>query len=103
MSKASTDKLGDFLSQVTPEQIANALAKQREGDPRPLGALLVELGYATPSEIEFALMRQKARRGRLDHADGVRLLDEAEQSTKRAASCMDELTQAAEELLGRAK
>jgi len=103
MSKATADKLGDFLSQVTPTQIADALARQRAGDARPLGMLLIELGYATPSEIEFALIRQRARRGRLDHADGVRLLDEAEQSTKRAASCMDELTQAAEELVGKAK
>jgi hypothetical protein len=104
MSKtAVADKLGDFLSQVTPAQVADALAKQRAGDSRPLGMLLVELGYATPSEVELALMRQRARRGHLGHVDGVRLLDEAEQSARRTATCMDELTLAAEELVGKAK
>jgi hypothetical protein len=104
MRKAgAADKLGDFLAQVTPAQIADALARQQAGDARPLGMLLIELGYATPTEIEFALMRQRARRGHLDHADGVRLLEEAEESTKRAASSMEELTQAAEELMGKTK
>lgn len=64
MSKtAVADKLGDLLIQVTQAQVADALAKQRAGDARPFGMLLVELGYATPSEVELALMRQRARRG----------------------------------------
>lgn len=105
-SATARDTLGDLLlvmGSVTQEQILEALAKQRGGDARPLGALLVELGYATSQDVECALMRQRARRGHMSHADGVRLLEEAEQSTKRAAGSMEELAQVVEELVSKAK
>jgi hypothetical protein len=102
MKQAKTDdRVGDLLEvmgAVTREQLADAVAKQKEGDPRPLGALLIELGYATSHDVELALMRQQARRGRLKHDEGMRVLDEAHESTKRAAGCFDELASAANEL-----
>jgi hypothetical protein len=99
--KADADRIGDVLlamGAITPEHLAEAAAKQRGGDSRPLGVLLVELGHATANDVEIAVMRQSARRGQLTHVEGLRLLDEAQQSTRRAAGCLDELTRAAEEL-----
>jgi len=92
------DRVGDLLEDigaVTAEQLAIAVERQRSGDPRPLGRLLVELGFATANDVELALMRQQARRGRLTHDEGMRVLDEAHQSTQRAGSCFDELASAA--------
>jgi hypothetical protein len=102
MKQAQTDdRVGDLLEgtgAVTREQLADAAAKQRAGDARPLGVLLVELGYATSHDVELALMRQQARRGRLKHDEGMRMLDEAHESTQRAGNCFDELACAAAEL-----
>lgn len=95
------DRVGDLLEgmgAVTREPLADAVAKQKASDARPLGVLLVELGYATPHDIELALMRQQARRGRLKHDDGMRVLDEAHESTQRAGSCLGELASAVNEL-----
>jgi hypothetical protein len=92
------DRVGDLLENigaVTSQQLAIAVERQRSGDPRPLGLLLVELGFATANDVELALMRQQARRGRLSHDQGMRVLDEAHESTRRAGSSFDELASAA--------
>lgn len=95
------DRVGDLLEDmgsVTPEQLSIAVALQRRGDRRPLGELLVALGFVSAHDVELALMRQQARRGRLAHAVGMRVLDEAQESAQRAAGCFDELALAAAEL-----
>ena len=97
----SDDRVGDLLEvmgAVTHEQLTDAVEKQRTGDQRPLGVLLVELGYVTTHDVELALMRQRARRGHLSHDDGIRALDEAHRSTQRASSSLEELASAAMEL-----
>ena len=99
--KRFDDRVGDLLEVmgvVTCDQLADAVGKQQAGDPRPLGVLLVELGYATPRDVELALMRQQARRGHFKHDDGMRMLDEAHESTQRAGSCFDDLASAAADL-----
>lgn len=98
-------RLGDVLLRmgtITQAQLTTAVDKQRSGDPRPLGVLLLELGYVEPRDVQLALLRQQALRGQLSHDDGMRLLDEAQEETKRAANSLSELTTAAEEL-GRKK
>ncbi len=105
-AKAAEDRVGDVLlvmGAITPEQLAEAVQRQTAGDPRPLGVLLIELGHACSKDVELALLRQQALRGQLKHADGLRLLEEAHESTRRAASCLAELTVAAEELGAKAK
>ena len=95
------DRVGDLLEvmgAVTREHLADAVARQKAGDPRPLGALLIALGYVNPRDVELALMRQQARRGHLKHDEGIRVLDEAHESTKRVAESFDELASAASEL-----
>lgn len=97
----SDDRVGDLLEvmgAITREQLADAVGKQKAGDARPLGVLLIELGYATSHDVELALMRQQARRGHFKHDDGMRVLDEAHESTQRAGNCFDELASAANEL-----
>lgn len=105
-ARAPDDRVGDVLlvmGAITQEQLADAVGKQAGGDNRPLGVLLIELGYVCSKDVELALLRQQALRGQLKHADGLRLLDEAHESTRRAASCLAELTVAAEELGAKAK
>jgi len=100
------DRIGDLLlaaDVVTREQLGDAVAKQRAGDARPLGEILVVLGHATAEAIESALLRQRARRGELEPAEGLRLLDRAGVCTRRAADCIDELTTAATELGSKAR
>ncbi len=95
------DRVGDLLEDmgaVTHEQLSIAVAQQRRGDGRPLGELLVALGFVSAMDVQVALMRQQARRGRLAHADGLRVLDEAQESTQRVGGCFDELALAAAEL-----
>ena len=95
------DRVGDLLEDVgavTHEQLSIAVSQQRGGDGRPLGELLVALGFVSMADVELALMRQRARRGHLAHADGIRVLDEAHESTQRAGGCFDELAVAAAEL-----
>jgi len=91
------------LGLATAEQLDEALRCQASGDPRPMGVILVDLGHLTAGQVEHALMVQKARRGALDHTEGVRMLDQAAQCTRKAASCIDELAVAAEELAVKAK
>lgn len=94
-------RLGDVLLRmgtITEEQLADAVDKQRLGDPRPLGVLLTELGYADARDVHLALLRQQALRGKLSHHDGLRLLEEAREETERAGASLSELTAAAEEL-----
>ena len=94
----ANDRVGDLLEDmgaITHEQLTIAVGMQRTGDPRQLGRLLVELGFVTAHDVELALMRQQARRGSLPHAQGLRVLDEAHESTRRAGSSFDELTSAA--------
>lgn len=102
MRPARTDdaRLGDVLLRmgtITPMQLTEAVDKQRNGDPRPLGVLLLELGYAEPRDIQLALLRQQALRGKLSHHDGLRLLEEAREETERAGASLSELAAAAEE------
>lgn len=91
------------LGLVVKEQLEQALALQAKDDRRPLGIILVELGHVTTQQVEHALMVQRARRGDLEQADSLRLLDHAVHCTKRAASCIDDLTNAAQELTVKAK
>ncbi len=52
---------------INREQLAEALKIQRkEGKSKPLGEVLVELGYASPDEVERALAKQKTGGGRLE-------------------------------------
>lgn len=102
-----THRVGDLLlasGTITCEQLAEAVARQGDGgDARPLGEVLVALGYATAEDVELALLRQRARRGQMDPADGLRLLERAEESTRRAGICIDDLALAAAELGRNAK
>jgi hypothetical protein len=95
------DRVGDILEDlgaVTEEQLEAAVELQQAGDGRPLGELLVALGFVSAVDVELALIRQQARRGSLTHQDGIRCLDEAHKSAKRAGSYFDELAAAATEL-----
>lgn len=97
-------RLGDVLLRmgtITNEQLADAVARQRAGDARALGLLLLELGYSEPRDIELALLRQQALRGHLTCEDGLRLLEEAREGTQRVGNSLSELTTAAEELGGK--
>jgi hypothetical protein len=94
-------RLGDVLMRmgtITQAQLTEAVDRQSTGDPRPLGVLLIELGYADARDVQLALLRQQALRGRLPHEDGMRLLDEACEQTQRTGDSIAELTAAAEEL-----
>lgn len=94
-------RLGDVLLRmgtITQTQLTDAVEKQRSGDPRPLGVLLMELGYADARDVQLALLRQQALRGQLSHDDGMRLLEEAQEETKKASTSLSELALAAEEL-----
>lgn len=104
MSTDAESRLGDVLLRmgtITNEQLADAMNRQRAGDSRPLGELLVELGYAESRDIELALLRQQALRGHLTCEDGLRLLEEAREGTERVGSSLSELASAAEELGGK--
>jgi len=91
------------LGLVTREQIDEAMTLQAKGDRRALGIILVQLGHVTTQQVEHALMVQRARRGDLEQADSLRLLDQAVQCTKQAAACIEDLTCAAQELTVKAK
>lgn len=97
-------RLGDVLLRmgtITNEQLADAVARQRAGDARALGVLLLELGYAELRHVELALLRQQALRGHLTCEDGLRLLEEAREETQRVGNSFSELVAAAEELGGK--
>ncbi|HKN72775.1 MAG TPA: chemotaxis protein CheW [Terriglobales bacterium] len=58
--------IGDILMQqagVTPEEVRLAAEKQKEGDPRHMGEILVEQGVARPADVVEALHLQQAARG----------------------------------------
>jgi two-component system, chemotaxis family, sensor kinase CheA len=58
--------IGDILMEragVTPEEILLATEKQKAGDPRRLGEILVEHGAAKASDVVDALRVQQAARG----------------------------------------
>ncbi len=63
-------RLGEELVQqgkVNREQLVEALKVQRkEGKSKPLGEVLVELGYVSGDEVERALAKQKTGGGRLE-------------------------------------
>lgn len=99
--RADDARLGDVLLRmgtISQTQLTEAVERQRSGDPRPLGVLLMELGYAQSRDVELALLRQQALRGHLTHEEGMRLLDEACEGTQRVGSSMSDLAAAAEEL-----
>jgi hypothetical protein len=102
MSKREAEsRLGDVLLRmgtITNEQLADAVARQRAGDARALGVLLLDLGYAEARHIELALLRQQALRGHFSCEDGLRLLEEAREGTERVGSSLSDLAAAAEEL-----
>ena len=104
--KVNGSRIGDVLLDagvITREQLQEALLAQAGGDHRPLGVILMALGYASAADVDFALMRKRAREGVLDHEEGLRLLDQAAEHTQQAMSCMEELTLAAHELAVKAK
>ena len=99
--KVTPHNLGEVLmglKHITREQLDLALQMQRMGDRRPLGVLLVEMGYVRPADIDFALVRQKARRGNIRETNGDLLIEKAVEKTKGTTECMDELIAAAEEM-----
>lgn len=105
MNKRDTEsRIGDVLLRmgtISNEQLADAVARQRAGDARTLGVLLLELGYAEARHVELALLRQQALRGHLTCEDGLRLLEEAREGTERVGNSLAELTTAAEKLGGK--
>jgi two-component system, chemotaxis family, sensor kinase CheA len=68
--------IGDILMQragVTPAEMLLATEKQREGDPRRLGEILVEQGAAQASDVVDALRVQQAARGQSATDSTIRL------------------------------
>ena len=68
--------IGDLLMQragVTPAEILLAAEKQKEGDPRHLGEILVEQGAARPDDIVDALRVQQAAPGQSASDRTIRL------------------------------
>jgi two-component system, chemotaxis family, sensor kinase CheA len=58
--------IGDILMQragVTPAALLLAAEKQKEGDPRRIGEILVEQGAARPADVVDALRIQQSSRG----------------------------------------
>lgn len=91
------------LGLVAQEKIDEALRLQTAGDARPLGVILVGLGHVAAHELERALMVQKARRGEIEPAEGVGLIDRAVECTRKATSGIEDLTLAAKELATKAR
>jgi hypothetical protein len=97
-------RLGDVLLKmgaITEAQLGEVLERQRAGDARPLGLLVLELGFAEPRDVQLAVLRQQALRGHFTCEDGLRLLEEAREGTQRVGRSLSELTSAAQELGGR--
>jgi two-component system chemotaxis sensor kinase CheA len=70
--------IGDILMQtagVTPAEILLATEKQREGDPRRLGEILVEQGSAQPSDIVDAKRIQQTSRAYAAASDSTIRVD----------------------------
>jgi two-component system chemotaxis sensor kinase CheA len=68
--------LGDILmehSGVRPEEIQLAIKKQKDGDPRRMGEILVEQGAAQPADVVNALRVQQAARGQSASDSTIRL------------------------------
>ncbi len=86
------------MGAITSDQVGKAVIRQQAGDARPLDALLVELGFATSDQVDLALLRLRARQGDLGATDGLRLLEEATERTRRASSRIKDLGVAATEL-----
>ena len=63
-------RLGEQLVQqgtLSREQLREALQVQaREGKVKPLGEVIMDLGFATPDEVDGALQKQNAGGGRLE-------------------------------------
>lgn len=97
-------RVGDVLLRmgtISQEQLTEAVQRQKAGDTRLLGTLLVELGFAALSDVELALLRQQALRGNLSHEESLRLLEEAREQAQRAGHSLADLASAAEELGGK--
>jgi hypothetical protein len=104
MKTSDESRIGDVLLKmgtINEAQLADAMNRQRAGDARPLGVLILELGYAEARDVQLALLRQQALRGRITCEEGLRLLDEAREGTERMGSSLSELMAAAEELGGK--
>lgn len=72
----STPKLGELLSQqgiITEAELAAALDKQKRGDPRKLGEILVEDTLAQPAAILTALTTQQAIREEVPSERSIRV------------------------------
>lgn len=91
------------LGLVTQDRLDEGLNMQAAGDGRPLGVILIGLGHLTTHEVEHALMVQRARRGTIEPAEGIGLIDRAVECSRKATSCIDDLTLAAEELADKAR
>ena len=96
-------RVGDVLLRmgtITQPQLTDAVKRQRTGDTRPLGVLLMELGYADAHSVQLALLRQQALRGQLSQDDNLRLLEEAREKAEAMGNSLSELTEAAEKMGG---
>jgi two-component system chemotaxis sensor kinase CheA len=65
-SSVAASSMGDILMQragVTPAEVLLAAGKQKEGDPRHMGEILVEQGVARPADGVEAQHLQQAARG----------------------------------------
>ncbi len=97
----SETRLGDVLLRmgtVTGAQLAKTGARQQAGDPRSLGILGAECGSGEARDVQLALLRHQALHGQLSHDDGLRLLEEAREGTRRVGLAFSALVSAAEEL-----
>ncbi len=66
--------LGEFLLEkevITPEQLEQALAKQRDAPGKKLGQILLELGYVSPRDLDEALGLQAIFRGAVTDSQTV--------------------------------
>jgi two-component system chemotaxis sensor kinase CheA len=70
--------IGDILMQragVTPAALLFAAEKQKEGDPRRIGEILVEQGAARPADVVDALRIQQSSRAQIAVADSTIRVD----------------------------
>jgi two-component system chemotaxis sensor kinase CheA len=70
--------IGDILMQragVTPAALLFAAEKQKEGDPRRIGEILVEQGAARPADVVEALRIQQSSRAQTAVADSTIRVD----------------------------
>jgi len=75
-SSVAPSSMGDILMQragVTPAEVLLAAEKQKDGDPRHMGEILVEQGVARSADVVEALHLQQAARGQSASDSTIRL------------------------------